>query len=120
MRVRRSLVASGRQRGAAVILALLVMTLGVLLVSGAFLRQSVMVRQVENDAASGQARWLLTGAIDWVRAVLREDGRSTLVDHAGSRGRCLSNSRASRAAAVSPLGCQGAWRTRRPASTCAT
>lgn len=72
-----------RQRGAAVILALLVMTLGVLLVSGAFLRQSVMVRQVENDAAAAQARWLLTGAIDWVRVVLREDGRGTMVDHAG-------------------------------------
>lgn len=83
MRIRPCIGASGRQRGAAVILALLVMTLGVLLVSGAFLRQSVMVRQVENDAASAQARWLLTGAIDWVRAVLREDGRSTLVDHVG-------------------------------------
>jgi general secretion pathway protein K len=84
--VRRALSDSGRrgrQRGAAVILALLVMTLGVLLVSGAFLRQSVMVRQVENDAAVAQARWLLTGAIDWVRVVLREDGRGTMVDHAG-------------------------------------
>lgn len=65
------------------ILALLVMTLGVLLVSGAFLRQSVLVRQVENDAAGAQARWLLSGAVDWVRVILREDGRSTLVDHAG-------------------------------------
>ena len=83
MRARPGLGTRGRQRGAAVILALLVMTLGVLLVSGAFLRQSVMVVQVENDAAGAQARWLLTGAIDWVRAVLREDGRSTLVDHAG-------------------------------------
>jgi general secretion pathway protein K len=72
-----------RQCGAALVLALLVMTLGVLLVSGAFLRQSVMVRQVENDAAGAQARWLLTGAIDWVRVVLREDGRSTMVDHVG-------------------------------------
>ncbi len=83
MRRRPERGARDRQRGAAVILALLVMTLGVLLVSGAFLRQSVMVRQVGNDAAAAQARWLLTGAIDWVRVVLREDGRGTMVDHAG-------------------------------------
>ena len=37
-----------RERGAAILMAMLVVTLGTLLVSGAALRQSVLVRQVEN------------------------------------------------------------------------
>lgn len=71
------------QTGAAIITALLVTSLGVLLVSGAFIRQAVVVRQVENAAELAQARWLLAGAIDWVRVILREDVRTTAVDHAG-------------------------------------
>lgn len=72
-----------RESGAAVITALLITALGVLLVSGAFLRQAVVVRQVQNAAEVSQARWLLAGAIDWVRVILREDARTSAVDHAG-------------------------------------
>lgn len=71
------------QTGAAIITALLITSLGVLLVSGAFIRQAVVVRQVENAADLAQARWLLAGAIDWVRVILREDVRTTTVDHVG-------------------------------------
>lgn len=72
-----------RDSGAAVITALLITALGVLLVSGAFLRQAVVVRQVQNAAEVSQTRWLLAGAIDWVRVILREDARTSAVDHAG-------------------------------------
>lgn len=70
-----------RERGAAILMAMLVVTLGTLLVSGAALRQSVLVRQVENEAATNQARALMTGAIDWVRLILREDARTSATDH---------------------------------------
>ena len=64
-------------------MAMLVMTLAVLLVSGAFLRQSVMAREVENEAAAAQSRALLAGAIDWIRVILLEDGDSSSADHTG-------------------------------------
>ena len=62
-------------------MAMLVVTLGTLLVSGAALRQSVLVREVENEAAVMQARALMGGAVDWVRLILREDARVSSTDH---------------------------------------
>jgi general secretion pathway protein K len=72
-----------RQSGVAVIMAMLVVALSVLLVAGAFHRQSAMARQVENEVAYAQARLLLLGAIDWARVILNEDARTSAVDHAG-------------------------------------
>jgi general secretion pathway protein K len=72
-----------RQSGAAVVMAMLIVAVSVILVSGAFLRQSAMARQVENEVALGQARRLLEGAIDWIRVILREDARTSAVDHLG-------------------------------------
>jgi general secretion pathway protein K len=62
-------------------MAMLVVALGALIVSGAFLNQSVLARQVENGQAGAQTRWLMAGAVDWVRVILREDGRTSSVDH---------------------------------------
>jgi general secretion pathway protein K len=70
-----------RQRGTALVMAMLVVAISVLLVSAAFERQSVMARQVENEVAYAQARMLLTGAVDWARVILREDARTSAVDH---------------------------------------
>ena len=72
-----------RSRGAAVVMAMLVVALAVALVSGAFQRQSIMARQIENDAAFAQAQRLMDGAVDWVRVILREDARTSNVDHGG-------------------------------------
>jgi general secretion pathway protein K len=69
------------QSGAAVVMALLVVAFAALLVSGAFQRQSVMARTVENHAAAAQAQWLMAGAVDWVRVILREDARASSTDH---------------------------------------
>ena len=69
------------QSGAAVVMALLVVAFAALLVSGTFQRQSVMARTVENHAAVAQAHWLMAGAIDWVRVILREDARASATDH---------------------------------------
>jgi general secretion pathway protein K len=62
---------------------MLVVAISVLLVSGAFERQNAVARQVENEVSYAQARMLLHGAIDWARVILREDARSSAVDHLG-------------------------------------
>jgi len=59
---------------------MLVVAVTSMLVSGVFLRQSAMARQVENEIATGQAQRLLEGAVDWVRIILREDARTSATD----------------------------------------
>lgn len=64
-------------------MAMLVVAVSAVLVSGAFLRQSVLIQQVENEIAIDQAQSLLDGAIDWVRVILLEDARTSATDHLG-------------------------------------
>ena len=70
-----------RQRGAALLMALLTVALIAVLASSALWQQwrTLSVETAERDAQ--QAQWLLTGAQDWARVVLREDGRSGNTDH---------------------------------------
>lgn len=72
-----------RQRGSALLLAMLVVVAALTLVSGALWRQNALVREAENELAYAQARWLMRGAVDWAGVILREDARSTSVDHLG-------------------------------------
>jgi general secretion pathway protein K len=69
------------QRGAAIIMAMLVVAIVTTVVSGVFYRQSVIARTVENVTASAQTRWLMAGAVDWIRVILREDARASSTDH---------------------------------------
>ena len=62
------------QRGAAVLMALFVATLATLIVSGLFWQQFVLLRTIENQQLIVQSRVLMGGALDWARAMLREDG----------------------------------------------
>ena len=62
-----------RQRGAAVLMALVVATLATLIVSGLFWQQFVLLRTIENQQLIVQSRVLMAGALDWARAMLRED-----------------------------------------------
>lgn len=62
-----------RQRGAAVLMALFVATLATLIVSGLFWQQFVLLRTIENQQLLVQSRVLMAGALDWARAMLRED-----------------------------------------------
>jgi general secretion pathway protein K len=73
----------GAQRGAAVVMAMLVVAVTATLVAGAFWRQSVIARQAENELSFAQAKWLIRGAIDWAGIILREDARTSSVDHIG-------------------------------------
>jgi general secretion pathway protein K len=69
-----------QQRGAAVLMALFVATLATIIVSGLFWGQFVLLRTIENQQLVSQSRLLLRGALDWSRAILREDQRTTAQD----------------------------------------
>jgi len=63
------------QRGAALLLAMLTVTLVAALAASALWQQwrALEVERAERQRA--QAAWILTGALDWARLILREDGR---------------------------------------------
>lgn len=64
-----------RQRGTAIIMALIVVTVVAALATSLFQRQTASTRQFENALARAQARELLAGGTDWARLILREHGR---------------------------------------------
>ena len=61
-----------RQRGVAVITALLLTTLAITIVASLFWQQQVQVRSIENQRLQLQKQWILRGALDWARLILRE------------------------------------------------
>jgi general secretion pathway protein K len=79
--------ARSRQRGAALLLAMLTVTLVATLASAALWQQwrATEIEQAERQRV--QAGWILTGALDWARLILREDARSNQnsgnADHLG-------------------------------------
>lgn len=75
--------APGAQRGTAVVMAMLIVAAAATLVSGALWQQSALIRETENEQQYAQARWLIRGAIDWAGVILREDARTSSVDHPG-------------------------------------
>lgn len=80
---RRAPVRRSRERGAAIITAMLVVTLAAVVVSSLFWREHVAVRSVENRLALAQGRWIERAALDWAKVILRADLRTGLVDHLG-------------------------------------
>ncbi|MGE5651085.1 MAG: type II secretion system minor pseudopilin GspK [Bacillota bacterium] len=72
-----------RQQGVAVITALLLTTLAITIVASLFWQQQVQVRAIENQRLQLQKQWILRGALDWSRLILREDARHSRVDHLG-------------------------------------
>lgn len=72
-----------RQRGVAVVTALLLTTLAITIVASLFWQQQVQVRSIENQRMQLQKKWILRGAIDWARLILREDKKQSNVDHLG-------------------------------------
>lgn len=73
-----------RQRGVAVVTALLLTTLAVTIVASLFWQQQVQVRSMENQRLQLQTRWIVRGALDLSRLVLYQDYLdSQLVTQAG-------------------------------------
>jgi general secretion pathway protein K len=70
----RKLRRAPRERGVAVITALLLTTLAVTIVASLFWQQQVQVRSMENQRLHLQTKWILRGALDWAMLVLRQDG----------------------------------------------
>lgn len=74
---------AARQRGAALLLAMIIMTLVATLAAGMVWQQSRAVQVETAERANLQAEWILTGALDWARLILREDTRTGGADHLG-------------------------------------
>jgi general secretion pathway protein K len=71
------------ERGAALLLAMLILVLVATMAAGMVWIQyrGIEVEQAERVRAQGE--WLLNGAIDWSRLILREDARGPNVDYIG-------------------------------------
>lgn len=76
-------MALSKQRGAALITALLVVSLAAVLVSGLLWRQQVEIRRIDNQRQLLQARWLSRAAIDWTRLILRTEADTEPVTYLG-------------------------------------
>lgn len=80
----RARVASpGCQRGAALLVAMIIVTLIVTLTASMVWQQWRAVQVETVERARAQSAWILSGALDWARLILREDARSGGPDHLG-------------------------------------
>lgn len=74
-----------KQSGAALLAAMLTVALVAIFAAGALWQQWRTVEVEGAERQHAQARWLLTGALDWARIILREDARAgnanTPTDH---------------------------------------
>ncbi|MBP9713759.1 MAG: type II secretion system minor pseudopilin GspK [Sterolibacterium sp.] len=71
------------QRGAALIMALLVASLATALATSLIWHENLWLRGLETRRDLMQARQLALAGIDWSRAVLAEDARTSRYDHLG-------------------------------------
>jgi general secretion pathway protein K len=71
------------QSGAALLMAMVIVTLIVSLAASMIWQQWRAVQVETAERARSQAAWILTGALDWARLILREDARNAGPDHLG-------------------------------------
>ncbi len=69
------------QRGAALLMAMLTVALVATLAAGALWQQWRSVEVEASERSRVQASWILGGALDWARLILREDSRTGGPDH---------------------------------------
>ena len=70
-----------RQRGVAVVTAMLLTTLAISIVASLFWQQQVQVRSMENQRLQSQTKWIQRGALDWASVILRVNyGQYTSLD----------------------------------------
>jgi len=72
-----------RQGGAALLSAMLTVALVASFAASALWQQWRIAEIESAERARTQAQWILTGALDWARLILREDARSGGADHLG-------------------------------------
>ena len=81
--MRSGLVLRARNKGAALLLAMLTVTLVATLAASALWQQWRGIEVETAERSRQQASWVLVGALDWARLILLEDARSSAVDHLG-------------------------------------
>lgn len=72
-----------RQRGAALLTAMVIVTIVTSLAAGMMWRQWRAVQVETAERSRVQSAWMLAGALDWARLILREDARNGGPDHLG-------------------------------------
>lgn len=75
--------APARQRGTALLLALVILALVTTLAAAMVTRQQRALAVESAERARSQSAWVLSGALDWARLILREDAREGQVDDLG-------------------------------------
>jgi general secretion pathway protein K len=71
------------QRGTALLLALIILALVATLAAAMVSRQQRALAVEAAERARSQSAWVLAGALDWARLILREDAREGTVDDLG-------------------------------------
>lgn len=71
------------EQGAALLLAMTLLALVASLAAGMVWQQWRAVQVEAAERSRSQSAWILAGALDWTRLILREDARSGAVDHGG-------------------------------------
>jgi general secretion pathway protein K len=74
---------AARQRGAALLTAMVIVTLVATLAAAMVWQQWRAVQVEAAERARSQAHWILGGAVDWARLILREDAFTGGADHLG-------------------------------------
>jgi len=74
-----------RQRGAALLLAMIIVTLIATMAAGMVWQQWRAIQVETAERARAQSAWILSGALDWAGLILKEDARPSAphVDHLG-------------------------------------
>ena len=72
-----------RQRGVALLMAMIIVTLVATLASAMIWQQWRAVQVEAAERARAQSAWILSGALDWARLILREDAKTAGADHLG-------------------------------------
>lgn len=75
--------APAAQRGAALLTAMIIVTLVATLAASMIWQQWRAVQVETAERARAQSAWILAGALDWARLILREDARAGGADHLG-------------------------------------
>ena len=71
------------QRGAALLIAMIILALIATMASAMVWQQWRAVQVEAAERARVQSAWILSGALDWARLILREDARNGGADHLG-------------------------------------
>lgn len=70
-----------RQRGAAVLVAMLIVALAATAAAALMQQVDLALRQTETTRTYEQAVWVLRGGLQWARSILAQDARTSALDH---------------------------------------